>query len=70
MEVWKEYMQKIMLPIPPKDEINKIRPVIDSLYEKIRNCEEESSRLAQLRDTLFPKLISGQIKVNEIEKSL
>lgn len=63
-------MQKIMLPIPPKDEINKIRPVIDSLYEKIRNCEEESSRLATLRDTLLPKLMSGQIKVNEIDKSL
>lgn len=63
-------MQKIMLPIPPKDVINKIRPVIDSLYEKIRNCEEESLRLSALRDTLLPKLMSGQIKVNEIEKSL
>lgn len=63
-------MQKIMLPIPPKDVINKIRPVIDSLYEKIRNCEEESSRLASLRDTLLPKLMSGELQVNEIEKSL
>ena len=59
-------MQKIILPIPPKDEINKIRSVIDSLYEMIRNCEEESARLATLRDTLLPKLMSGEIKVNEI----
>ena len=63
-------MQKILLPIPPKDEINKLRPVIDCLYEKIRNCEDESSCLSTLRDTLLPKLMSGQIKVNEIEKSL
>lgn len=56
-------MQKIMLPIPPKDEINKIRPVIDSLYGKIRNCEEESSCLATLRDTLLPKLMSGEISI-------
>ena len=60
-------MQKIMLPIPPKDEINKIRPVIDSLYEKIRNCEEESSRLSTLRDTLLPKLMSGEIKVDDVK---
>ena len=59
-------MQKIILPIPPKDEINKIRSVIDSLYEMIRNCEEESARLASLRDTLLHKLMSGEIKVNEI----
>lgn len=59
-------MQKILLPIPPKDEINKIRPVIDNLYAKKRNCEEESSRLATLRDTLLPKLMSGQIKVNDV----
>jgi type I restriction enzyme S subunit len=57
-------MQKIMLPIPPKDEINKIRPVIDSLYGKIRNCEGESSRLATLRDTLLPKLMSGELNIS------
>lgn len=56
-------MQKIILPIPPKNELNKIRPVIDSLYAKKRNCEEESSRLSTLRDNLLPKLMSGQIKV-------
>lgn len=56
-------MQKIMLPIPPKEEVNRLRPVIDSLYEKIRSCEEESSCLSSLRDTLLPKLMSGQIKL-------
>ena len=30
--------------------------------------EQESRRLAELRDTLLPKLMSGELKVNEIEK--
>lgn len=63
-------MQKIILPIPPKDELNKIRPIIDSLYAKKRNCEEESSHLSTLRDTLLPRLMSGELKVNEIEQSI
>ena len=61
-------MQKIILPIPPKNELNKIRPVIDSLYAKKRNCEEESSRLSTLRDTLLPRLMSGELQVNETDR--
>ncbi len=59
-------MQKILLPIPPKEVIDRIRPIIDSLYEKRRNNEDESRRLASLRDTLLPRLMSGEIRVDEI----
>jgi type I restriction enzyme S subunit len=41
---------------------------ISSLFNKIRVLEDESRRLAELRDTLLPKLMSGELKVNEIEK--
>lgn len=60
-------MQKILVALPPIDVINKIRPLIDKLYQKRRNLEDENSRLAELRDTLLPKLMSGELKVNEIE---
>ncbi len=60
-------MQKILVALPPIDVINKIRPLIDKLYQKRRNLEDENSRLASLRDTLLPKLMSGELKVNEIE---
>ena len=56
-------MQKIVLPIPPKEELNIVRPVIDRLYEKKRKCEDESRRLAELRDTLLPRLMSGELKI-------
>ena len=60
-------MQKILLPIPHNEIIDKIRPVIDGLFEKKRNVEDESRRLAELRDTLLPRLMSGELKVNDIE---
>jgi len=60
-------MQKILVPIPPIDILDKIRPLIDELYEIKRNKEEESHRLAELCDSLLPRLMSGELKVNEIE---
>ncbi len=58
-------MQKILVALPPIDVINKIRPLIDKLYQKRRNLEDENSRLAELRDAILPKLMSGELKVNE-----
>ena len=34
----------------------------------VASNQQESRRLAELRDTLLPKLMSGELKVNEIEK--
>jgi type I restriction enzyme S subunit len=36
----------------------------------ILEANQESSRLAEIRDILLPKLMSGELQVNEIEKSL
>jgi len=54
------------------------RPDIISLFEKlaypidenILSFEEESRTLAALRDTLLPKLISGELRVPNVEKIL
>ena len=56
-------MQKITLPIPPKEVVDEIRQSIDIIYEYKRNLEDESRRLAEIRDTLLPKLMSGELKV-------
>ena len=40
---------------------------VDSLYRKILNNNEESSVLASIRDTLLPKLISGELRVPDAE---
>lgn len=58
-------MQKIFVAIPPKNVLDEIRPVIDNLYSKIRINTDESSRLSLLRDTLLPRLMSGELEVPE-----
>jgi len=58
-------MQKIFVAIPPKNVLDEIRPVIDNLYSKIRINTDENSRLSLLRDTLLPRLMSGELEVPE-----
>jgi len=36
---------------------------------KLQMNGSESQKLAELRDTLLPKLMSGELKVNEIDKT-
>ena len=60
-------MQKITLPIPPKEVVDEIRQSIDIIYEYRRNLEDESRRLAEIRDTLLPRLMSGELKVTNMD---
>lgn len=51
----------------PKD-INQIRDLcitLDSIYKRMAVTYEENSRLSTLRDTLLPRLMSGELEVPE-----
>ena len=54
------------LVIPPKENIQRFQDKISSFITKKGLIEQESRRLASLRDTLLPKLMSGELKVNEV----
>ena len=56
------------IAIPPKALIESIASFYKGIMDNIKNNGFESRRLAELRDTLLPKLMSGELKVNEIEK--
>ena len=49
--------------MPPKEVIMDFFFFFLKLYDEIKNLNQESTRLSTLRDTLLPKLMSGQIKV-------
>ena len=53
--------------LPPLEKIQEFQNVIDSIQKQIQTRGTESQNLAQLRDTLLPRLMSGELKVNEIE---
>ena len=46
--------------------ISNVKP----LYEKIENNILENETLTQLRDTLLPKLISGEVRLKEFQETL
>ncbi|MCX9193453.1 restriction endonuclease [Carbonactinospora thermoautotrophica] len=56
--------------LPPQDELvrfaNKIRP----LFELKHSLSVQSNCLKELRDTLLPKLISGELRVRDAEKAV
>lgn len=49
--------------IPTRQTLEKYESIINILYDSIYRNNKESARLATLRDTLLPKLMSGQIKL-------
>ena len=66
--------QKNMNSIPftkATSSINKsFSEIISSLYSKYRTLVEESLGLTLLRDTLLPKLLSGEIRVGDAEQQV
>ena len=59
-------IQNISIALPPLDIMRKFNDVASGLFEIIANNCAESTRLAELRDTLLPKLMSGELSVADI----
>ena len=52
--------------IPPLYVVEEFNAIYDHLLVIQKHTDEESDRLASLRDTLLPRLMSGEIKVGDI----
>lgn len=48
---------------PPFEVVKRFHSIVNPLFERIRRNIEENDRLASLRDTLLPRLMSGELKV-------
>ena len=70
LHLHKDGVPNYQFALPPK----KIRSLFDSvaepLFAKIESNENESRTLTQTRDTLLPKLLSGEIRVDDAAKML
>ena len=58
-----QLMQK-KIYVPTKDVLQDFFAHYVPIMESIHNVEQESSRLAQLRDALLPKLMSDELKIS------
>ena len=55
--------------LPPLSVLEDFYAIEDSLTECIKANVDENRRLATLRDTLLPRLMSGELRVSDIEPS-
>ena len=56
--------------IPDQNILLRYQDIVKEITEKSYSNNAEITLLSNIRDTLLPKLMSGQINLNEIEKSL
>lgn len=61
-----EILNNMKIIIPPHDILCYYNSVVSSYFSKIKYNSDESRRLATLRDTLLPRLMSGEIKVGDV----
>ena len=59
----KDFITREPLVLPTLAALNEFEGMIEHIHTQIQNCGSESSKLAVIRDTLLPKLMSGEIKV-------
>ena len=61
------HLNKIDIVYPDKEILLQFNKLIFPIIENIQNNKTENMRLSQLRNTLLPKLINGEIELDNIE---
>lgn len=60
-------LRSVQVVIPPEHNLKEYNDLVEPLFSLLRANEEECKSLAALRDTLLPKLMSGEIDVSDIQ---
>jgi len=60
-------LNKVTVLIPDADELECFNSLIQPFFSQIRNLKAENDRLATIRDSLLPNLMSGEINVSDID---
>ena len=66
-KVSQQNLKKVPAIIPNKEALNAFDDLIQPIFAQIRNLKDENIRLADLRDSLLPRLMSGELDVSNVE---
>ena len=58
-----EILNNMPLDIPPKNVLEKFEGAVTPLYSKMKSNQNQIGTLTALRDTLLPKLMSGDVTI-------
>jgi type I restriction enzyme S subunit len=69
-EISKQNFRPIRVVLPPKDVMAAFTATVAPLYAQITASLHQSRTLATLRDTLLPKLLSGELSIAGLESEV
>ena len=67
MEISKKAFRPILALVPPAELVRAFVDVAGGLFDRLIENEKQAQNLATLRDTLLPRLISGQLRLPEAQ---
>ncbi len=66
-KISQQNLKNVPAIIPSKEALSAFDDLIQPIFAQIRNLRDENARLADTRDTLLPKLMSGELDVSDID---
>ena len=60
-------LNAMQLRIPDDETLNRFEEVVSPMYQTMQENEKQSRNLASIRDTILPKLMSGELDVSNID---
>ena len=60
----------MVVVVPPSDIMDAFNDVAAPIFNKVVANQHQTRTLAELRDTLLPKLMSGEIRVRDADKEV
>jgi len=66
--IQRKHLTDARIAVAPPESMKKFDAVIASQFDQLVSNAQQSRSLAQLRDTLLPKLISGELRVPDAER--
>ncbi|WP_316893955.1 restriction endonuclease subunit S [Ralstonia mannitolilytica] len=68
--IQRKHLTDARIAVAPPESMKKFDAVIASQFDQLVSNAQQSRSLAQLRDTLLPKLISGELRIKNAEAFL
>ena len=62
-------MKRLLVAYPSVEILERFRELVGPIYDKCSIIEKENIELISLRDTLLPKLLSGELFIQEAEQN-
>lgn len=59
-------IKEMKIVMPENEVLNRFSSLVKPYFDQIQKKEEENNQLIALRDSILPKLMSGELKINDL----